>query len=228
MLSSDQIEKIRLRERNKYDRNYFLKEYWKEDLDGYSGNRDLSYDDHSHTQRFEILSTAIKSHVRFENMLDVGCGPGLLLNAMKDKIKNIAGIDVSRDAVALAKELLFKHQSNMPNIEVFLASLDSIPFPDISFDLVVCVDVLEHLPFFDIEISVNELFRVCSETLILTINTDNPYKYHPTILSPETWREILNGHTDFIQDIELEKTFISKVTSIRPEYDFYCYKKIAN
>lgn len=65
-------------------------------------------------------------------ILDVGCGTGLLHDLYPRA--SIIGIDVS-------KGMLSHHKG-----ERYLASADSIPFPDGFFDSVVCRSVLHHLP----------------------------------------------------------------------------------
>lgn len=226
MLSAKQIDAVRKRERKKYNHTYFAKEYWKEDLAGYSGNRGLSYADNNHVERFKIITDALKENIRFKSVLDAGCGPGLLLKALKEDNYKLTGVDVSQDALELACELLRTSNKQYSDIKLLISGLEKLPLEEKEFDLVVCLDVLEHLPFFDVEETVNELFRVCSKTLVLTINTDNPYEYHPTILSLDTWREILSAQEDFKRNEPLENALTSTISSVRPEYDFYCYNRI--
>jgi ubiquinone/menaquinone biosynthesis C-methylase UbiE len=82
-------------------------------------------------------------------VLDVGCGDGYhicLFNADPGIRKRVTftGIDVSQTdlwwAAALARSLTYE------NIRLFECSAEQLAFPDSCFDVVLCSDVIEHLP----------------------------------------------------------------------------------
>ena len=77
-------------------------------------------------------------------ILDVGCGTGIIHDLYPDD--DITGIDVSRG-------MLSHHKGKCQ-----LASACAIPFPDNSFDSVVCRSVLHHIPIPDKALS--EIKRV--------------------------------------------------------------------
>ncbi|MBU4493218.1 MAG: methyltransferase domain-containing protein, partial [Nanoarchaeota archaeon] len=54
-------------------------------------------------------------------VLDVGTGPGIQAIAASEKAKLVIGIDISRDAIKLARENAFKQ--NVKNICFFESSL---------------------------------------------------------------------------------------------------------
>ncbi len=70
-------------------------------------------------------------------MLDVGCGGGLFLRMLGERGYRIAGLDVSRDAAAIA------WRSN--RVPAVCATLSHAPLPDESFAAVTMFHVLEHL-----------------------------------------------------------------------------------
>ena len=69
-------------------------------------------------------------------LLDVGCGSGDLMLGMRERGWQVCGLDISPEAVALARQ---------NGLEVFLGQLLEAPFDEHSFDLVTMWDVLEHL-----------------------------------------------------------------------------------
>jgi len=92
-----------------------------------------------------------------KSVVDVGCGDGLLTNELLGKFEKVLGIDVSREALKYVKT------------EKLLANMDDLPLPERSFDLVVCSEVIEHLPYPVYEKSLLELQRIAHKYLLLTI-----------------------------------------------------------
>ncbi len=77
-----------------------------------------------------------------EKMLDVGCGDGRLIYEVKNDIDYCCGMDLSEVAINYAKA--FNYEKN--------CHFDMKKVQDLTeqFDLVTCIEVLEHIP--DIEI----------------------------------------------------------------------------
>jgi ubiquinone/menaquinone biosynthesis C-methylase UbiE len=74
-------------------------------------------------------------------VLDVGCGSGRWSKYLAPRVKWIEAIDPS-NAVLVASKLL----GNETNVRVSQASVDQIPFRPGSFDLVISLGVLHHIP----------------------------------------------------------------------------------
>jgi 2-polyprenyl-3-methyl-5-hydroxy-6-metoxy-1,4-benzoquinol methylase len=74
-----------------------------------------------------------------ESVLDAGCGEGETLARLEDVLgERVAAIDVLDECVAYTKQRL-------PHVDASMASVYELPFEDRSFDLVVCLEVMEHL-----------------------------------------------------------------------------------
>lgn len=70
-------------------------------------------------------------------VLDIGCGSGLMLNALED-IGQTFGMDMSDDAISFSKEIFSGEvkQGFLP---------DQIPYKKEFFDLIIALDVIEHV-----------------------------------------------------------------------------------
>lgn len=211
--------KIRREERDKYDHAYFRNDYWKEDLLGSSGNRGLSYTDPEHNCRFDIWTNTLINTIEFKSILDAGCGPGILINKLAQSGKEATGCDFSN-----AARELFIYNNDVPGANFVNSTITELPFPDNSFDLVFCSDVMEHLPFLDVHTAVKELMRVAKNHIVYTINTDNPYLYHPTVLSRRNWESIFEFHS-LTKCISLEENLNNQINRSYEEYDIFVYTK---
>jgi 2-polyprenyl-3-methyl-5-hydroxy-6-metoxy-1,4-benzoquinol methylase len=84
------------------------------------------------------LLWAVPSYRPGGRLLDVGCGSGLYLRAMRRLGWQVAGVEMSSIAVAHARESL--------GLDVKEGSLEEARYPDAYFDVVTMWHVLEHLP----------------------------------------------------------------------------------
>jgi arsenite methyltransferase len=102
-----------------------------------------------------------------ERVLDVGVGPGFLAAEMAGEVGAdgmVAGIDVSDSMLALAR-------GRAAAVDLRAGSVDSIPYPDASFDVAVSTQVLEYVA--DIPAALAELHRVVRPGgRILILDTD--------------------------------------------------------
>jgi len=104
--------------------------------------------------------------------LDAGCGWRLLGKDLEDIENEI--VRVPRFCVGVDLDLphLQKHRNISRRLQ---ASLDSLPFPDGSFDLITCNMVAEHLPA--PLVTFQELSRVLAPNGVLMIHTPNTRNY---------------------------------------------------
>lgn len=91
------------------------------------------------------------------HVLDVGCNDGIFMEMLRDKRKcNVKGIDVSQIALDEAKKR---------KLDVRIGDAENIPFPDQTFNVVNCQEVLSHL--FDPAKAISEMRRILKKNGIL-------------------------------------------------------------
>lgn len=93
-----------------------------------------------------LRANYIKEKVSIENkrILDVGCGGGLLSEALFDFGANVTGIDAAGPGIEVAK---IHADSGSKEISYFEKTAeDLLEDESESFDIVTCLEVLEHVP----------------------------------------------------------------------------------
>jgi ubiquinone/menaquinone biosynthesis C-methylase UbiE len=93
---------------------------------------------HFHVRRQRVLELLPQ---RMGRVLDVGCGPGVMVEAVLERGGSFEGVDLSPQMVHEATER-FGHLDNVSFSE---GSIEEIQHPDSSFDQVICMAVLEYL-----------------------------------------------------------------------------------
>jgi len=99
----------------------------------------------------------IPEHVR--SILDVGCGDGRIMTSLDSRF-HVAGVDYALSSL--------RHIGS----NGIRASSGCLPFEDRSFDLVLCSEVLEHIPEASYVPTLNEFERVSKRYILITV----PYR----------------------------------------------------
>ena len=92
---------------------------------------------------------------KLESVLDVACGPGLVLRAFAGRAKQVTGIDVTPAMITRARELL----SGVSNASLDTGDVVPLPYADGEFDVVVSRFAFHH--FLDPRAVLGEMKRVC-------------------------------------------------------------------
>lgn len=97
-------------------------------------------------------------------VLDVACGRGDWLLAVRERGGAVAGIDLSERAIAHCRAAL-------PDGDFAAGPAEHLPFTDGSFDLVTCLGSLEH--FVDKPAALREMIRVASPAATFVLLVPN-------------------------------------------------------
>lgn len=98
------------------------------------------------------------------SLLDVGCENGIIEYFLRNKVRNIYGIDNSKKALKIAKKRGLKTKHVDFDKERF-------PFSSNFFDVVTCLDVIEHVK--DPKRLLKEIYRVVKKGGKVIIATPN-------------------------------------------------------
>jgi 2-polyprenyl-3-methyl-5-hydroxy-6-metoxy-1,4-benzoquinol methylase len=110
--------------------------------------------------RAEVSAALVPVDVR--SILDLGCGDGRITNLLARQDRFVVGTDISKTALQRV------------NAYRVLASIDSLPFHSLSFDLVTAFEVLEHLPDDMLRKVLCEIKRVTRRYVIVSVLVVSP------------------------------------------------------
>nr|VFK18914.1 MAG: Ubiquinone/menaquinone biosynthesis C-methylase UbiE [Candidatus Kentron sp. LFY] len=150
-----------------------------------------------------------------QKILDLGCGTGNYIEALKDRIGHLHGLEITEGMLSKARQKLGNHS----NISLTQGNLlDPLPYGDNRFDGVMCNQVLHHLvtdshrqTFSEVRPVIEETHRVLRSPGVLAINTSS----HHQLFHGFWWADLIPEAVDrisrrfppieFIQSI-LQKT----------------------
>ncbi len=117
--------------------------------DAFSQQYDVGRDRGYHQLIDEQAAALVKRYGTGKDVVEVGCGTGLILARVAEFAARSRGIDVSPGMLERARSR---------GLEVMEASASKLPFDDESLDLAYSFKVLAHVPEFDA--SLKEMLRV--------------------------------------------------------------------
>lgn len=116
---------------------YYVNESFGSHGDAFHGYRDYLADRRNGDQKFGAVLAQIERLVGVGRLVDVGAGPGFLVDVAVRRGWTAIGVDVNRWAVDYA--------SDHVGVEVHHGTLTDLELADSSFDAVTMLDLLEHV-----------------------------------------------------------------------------------
>lgn len=138
------------------------------DKEFFDGSRDTGYGGFSYHPRFwQPVVPTFQSHFGLksgDSVLDVGCAKGFMMHDMAELIPGLTvkGIDISAYAI----------ENTLPDMKshVQVANATKLPFPDKSFDVVICINTVHNLEREACGVAVREIERVARRGAFVTVD----------------------------------------------------------
>ncbi|MHB8778315.1 MAG: class I SAM-dependent methyltransferase [Anaerolineales bacterium] len=105
-----------------------------------------------------------------ETALDVGFGLGYGLNILAIKASSVSGVDIDPKVLEYCRNTVMGRNPRLAHLDIYDGY--SLPFPDNHFDLVTCMDVLEHVE--DYHRFLEELLRVTRKGVFISTPNRRP------------------------------------------------------
>ena len=113
--------------------------------------------------RFHHIVINLVQQTNANKILDAGCAEGFVMERLG--LNDISAVCIGGDFDLQA--LRWGRDNDIHHAPLANLDIHCLPFPDNHFPLVICLEVLEHLP--DSQIGLRELARVSSEYVLLSV-----------------------------------------------------------
>lgn len=154
-----------------------------------------------------------------QQILEVGCGGGLICEELAQRGAKMVGIDASAGALDTARTHA-QEQGLSQNIHYRQGYAESLPYEDGSFPAIVCFDTLEHVK--DLPATIKEIARVLAPGGVFVFDTINRTLLARAVLiwygenfpSGGLQPGIHNYHA-FIKPVELKRLLVTNGLEVR-------------
>ena len=144
------------------------------------------------------IADRIVSDIRPRRVLDAGCGFGFLVEALRERGVEATGMDASPFAISKVCE------SVQPYCRVgsIADTLDQF------YDLIVTVEVFEHIPPRDAERAIANLCAHAGDVIFSSTPFDRAELTHINVQPPEYWAEQF-ARNGFFRDVDYDASMIT-------------------
>lgn len=165
----------------------------------YSHDCGIPYERNEHWMSFfGAIAERIVRDLRPQTMLDAGCAMALLVEQLHDRGVDVRGIDISEYAISKAPESV----RDRVQVGSLTAPIEG------RYDLVISVEVLEHLEAKDCETALDNLCAVTDAFLF----SSSPYDYgeptHINVKTQEQWSEAF-ARRGFFRDNDHDASYLT-------------------
>jgi hypothetical protein len=147
---------------------------------------------------FGAIAEKIVSEIRPATVLDAGCALGLLVESLRLRGVQAYGVDVSEFAIRQAHE----------DVRLYCRVASILePLPQ-RYDLIVCLEVMEHLPAHECDRAMANLCRAADDILFSSTPSHYGEVTHWNVQPPEFWAERF-ALLGFARDVDFDATFVA-------------------
>jgi hypothetical protein len=148
---------------------------------------------------FSYMAREIAASLRPKTVYDAGCSMGMLVEALRDLQVDASGVDISPYAISQVR----------PDLGAFCRVGSVTDELDRDYDLITCIEVLEHLPPDAVDQAVGNFARHSPVVLLSTTPDDYKEPTHLNVQPTDYWVGLLARH-GFYRDLDCDAYFVSQ------------------
>jgi hypothetical protein len=147
---------------------------------------------------FDGVAEGIVRDLQPSTVLDAGCAMGFLVEQLRKRGVEAWGVDVSEYAVAQVEDPVAAY-----------CEVASLTRPlERRYDLIVCVEVLEHIPAKESDLVISNLCAATDRLLLSTSPADYREASHVNVQPPEAWSAAL-AREGFLRDLDRDFSYLT-------------------
>lgn len=147
---------------------------------------------------FGRIADRIVADLAPRTAMDVGCALGFLVEALRARGVDARGIDVSEYAVGQAH----------PDVAPFLAVASATTPLSGRYDLLTCIEVVEHMPPAEAERAIDVMTAAADDILFSSSPSDHAESTHVNVQPPEAWAAAF-ARRGFYRDADFDASFLT-------------------
>lgn len=165
----------------------------------YENYAEIPYERNDHWMRFfGTAADRIVASIGPRTVLDAGCAYGFLVEALRDRGVDAEGIDISEYAISQVSGSAEGHCV----VQSLLEPLDR------RYDLITCIEVIEHLPSGEVRSAIKNLASATDRILLSSTPGHHDEPTHINVQPVEYWAGLLAEH-GFYRDVDFDAAFLS-------------------
>lgn len=147
---------------------------------------------------FDRIAERIVRDLQPDSALDAGCAMGFLVESLRKRGVDAFGVDVSEFAIGEVHESVAEY-----------CAVASLTEPlERSYDLITCIEVLEHIPAEETDRAIANLCRATDRILLSTTPDDFTEATHVNVRPPEEWSAAL-AREGFLRDLDYDASYVT-------------------
>ena len=150
-------------------------------------------------RQFRWVAERIATDIAPRSVLDAGCAIGLLVETLREREIDAEGFDISEYAIGQATESIREKVRVGSILEPFGRR----------YDLIVTIEVLEHLKPHEAEQAIANLCAHADDVLFSSTPSDFKEASHFNVQPPEYWAELF-ARNGFYRDLDFDASFIAR------------------
>jgi SAM-dependent methyltransferase len=147
---------------------------------------------------FGRIADRIVADIKPLKVLDAGCALGLLVETLRERGVDADGIDISDYAIGMVEGAARGH-CRVGSITAELGT---------RYDLIVCIEVLEHMPPADAQAALSNICRHTDDVLFSSSPNDVAEATHVNVRPPEEWAEAF-AREGLLRDLDYDASFVT-------------------
>ena len=153
---------------------------------------------------FRTIADGIVREIHAQTVLDVGCAIGLLVEALRERGVEAYGFDLSEYAIGQVPG----------DVKPYCWVGSILDPPKRQYDLVICFEVVEHLPPSDAARAIENLCKVSDDILFSSTPTEFREDTHLNVRPPEYWASAF-AKQGFFRDVDFDPLTLPHLGAVR-------------